>query len=180
MANDEEKNTTLIPQIKPNFSSLNLSIIKPVIIGALKYPNKLKINWLILDDVAWQSFGTHEIIIPVAMGIIAAPKNKNDHNKADKYVILNINPIGSEKQKAKIPKAVHLCKALVSFFPLYPPYLSENVPPNNTPDKGAVILIIEKITLTIIGLVFNISITVSFNSIDLSYLFLIWRRILYL
>ena len=52
--------------------------------GEQKYPNKLKTNWLILDDVAWQSLGTTLIIIPVPMGIIAAPKNKNVHNKTAK------------------------------------------------------------------------------------------------
>ena len=62
-------------------------MIYPVSIGEKKYPNKLKINWLILDEVAWQSFSTEEIIIPVPIGIIAAPKNKNDHKRIDKYII---------------------------------------------------------------------------------------------
>ena len=75
---------TLIPHIKPWFLSTKLSIINPVIIGEQKYPNKLKINWLILEEVAWQSFGTVLIIIPVAMGIIDAPKNKKVHNKTDR------------------------------------------------------------------------------------------------
>ena len=69
-----------------------------------------------------------------------------------------MNPIGRPKKKARIPKAEHICNAFVSFLPLYPPYLSDIVPPNKTPLNGAVILIIEKIMFTTIGSAFNISI----------------------
>ena len=89
MKNNKEKithqKTTLIPQINPCLLSINSSIIYPVSIGEKKYPNKLNINWLILDEVAWQSFCTDDIIIPVPIGIIAAPKNKNVHKSIDKY-----------------------------------------------------------------------------------------------
>ena len=135
---------TLIPQIKPCLLSINLSIIYPVSIGEKKYPNKLKINWLILDEVAWQSFCTEDIIIPVAIGIIAAPKNKKVHNSTHKYTNLNKNPIGKAKTKETNPKRIHIFIASRTLSPLYPPYLSEKVPPTKIPNKGAVTLIKEK------------------------------------
>ena len=69
-----------------------------------------------------------------------------------------MKPKGIPKNNVNIPKAKHISKAFDSFFPLYPPYLSEIVPPNKTPLNGAVILIIEKIIFTTIGSSFNISI----------------------
>ena len=133
-------------------------MIYPVSIGEKKYPNKLKINWLILDEVAWQSFCTEEIIIPVPIGIIAAPKNKNDHKRIDKYIIWNKNPIGKANTNETRPNAIQIFIALITLSPLYPPYLSENAPPTKTPNKGAVILIIEKIIFTNNGSASNISI----------------------
>ena len=51
---------------------------------------------------------------------------------------------------------MHIFIALITFSPLYPPYLSEKAPPTNTPNKGAVILIIEKIIFTNKGSASNI------------------------
>ena len=92
------------------------------------------------------------------MGIIAAPKKRKVHNKTDKYINWNKNPIGKAKTKDTKPNAIHIFIAFITFFPLYPPYLSDIVPPTITPLKGAVILIPEKTMFTNNGSMSNISI----------------------
>ena len=66
--------------------------------------------------------------------------------------------MGKAKTKDTKPKAIHILIAFITFFPLYPPYLSDIVPPTITPLRGAVILIIEKSIFTNSGSISNIAI----------------------
>ncbi len=108
--------------------------------GAAKYPPKLNSSWLMDDDAAWCSLPAVLIMTPVAMGIMAAPKKSKHHNNGMIYTKLFRNPMGAAKTKAMVPNAAHILIALITFLPLYPPFLSDKYPPIAAPGIGAVIL----------------------------------------
>jgi len=52
------------------------------------------------------------------VGTKAAPKNSNPQSKGMIYSMLLKNPIGTEKIKAQVPKAMQSLIAVRTFFPL--------------------------------------------------------------
>lgn len=73
------------------------------------------------DEAAWYSLPTLLTTMPVAVGIIAAPKKRRHQSMGIMYTMLFRKPMGAANTKAMVPKEAQSLTAVSTFFPLYPP-----------------------------------------------------------
>jgi hypothetical protein len=111
--------------------------IRPYRNGLGRYPSKLLTTWLSALALYRRLSRTLEIIIPVILGIIPAPKNSRSHRSTINGMNDRMNGIGRATRTAQSPNSMHKFNA---FFEVYPPILCPSAPPVRIPKVGAVIV----------------------------------------